>query len=246
MALKYDFCQVLNSSSPSETRAKCLLIHTVPVNSWSLSICSFLGLKEKLLRHFYLFEVFITEEFSTSEVFIMNLVGMSWVEINIHEKLRIIDIALWSPQSPGASIRSSPEYFDPREGFERLWNHNGPVGIFLQSWSRVAYRIDHHLVFNINDPPRIFSTPDTFTLLLLNSDVGTDHCKRWLDIFLLSVSGGVNTSDVWVWVKKKQTNIHKGHWQGLFYKLLQEKAIFLNDFLFLIWHLFFILRIWIH
>ena len=195
------------SLSPSETRAICLLIHTAPVNRWSLSICSLLGLKEKMFRHFHLFEVFITEEFSTSEVFIMNLVGMSWVEINIHEKLRIIDIALWSPQSPGASIRSSPVCFGPREGFEGLWNHSGPVKIFLQSWSRVAYRIDHHLVFNINDPPRIFSTPDTFTLLLLNSDVGTDHCKRWLDIFLLSVSGGVNTSDVWVWVKK-QTNRH--------------------------------------
>ena len=84
MAFKYDFCQVLNSSSPSETRAKCLLIHTVPVNSWSFSICSLLGLKEKVFRHFHLFEVFITEEFSTSEVFIMNLIGMSWVETDIH------------------------------------------------------------------------------------------------------------------------------------------------------------------
>ena len=95
MALKY--CQVLNSSSPSETRAKCLLIHTVPVNSWSLSIYSFLGLKEKMFRHLHLFEVFLTKKFSTSEVFIMNLVGMSWVETNIHEKLRIIDIIVKYP-----------------------------------------------------------------------------------------------------------------------------------------------------
>ena len=59
--------------------------------------------------------------------------------------------------------------------------------VILQVISDKYLFLLRHLILDINDPPRIFSTSDTFSLPPLDCHIGTNHRKWWIDVFFVPV-----------------------------------------------------------